>query len=99
MKEKLKNVENDVMKFFEVHNCPVCLSNYKEILDEDLHIVVSTCGHPLCCKCADRIVLSSKKECPRCKVYIGADFGEKPFRLMKFDAGLKVDAEEQKLFL
>ena len=27
VKENLKNVEKDVMKFFEENNCSVCLSN------------------------------------------------------------------------
>ena len=52
LKEKLKNAKKDVVKFFEENSCPVCLSSYKEILDEDLHIVVSKCGHPFCCKCS-----------------------------------------------
>ena len=47
---------------FEDNECCVCLSNYKEILDEDLHIVIPSCGHPLCCKCADNIVYGEKKQ-------------------------------------
>ena len=55
------------MKFFENNKRSVCLSNYKEILDEDLHVVVPSCGHPLCCKYADNILVSDKKECPSCR--------------------------------
>ena len=85
---------SDVLNFFEDNKCSVCLSNYKEILDEDLHIVIPSCGHPLCCKCGDNI-LESKKACPQCKARITAD----SFNLMKFNADLKVDARNQRVFL
>ena len=67
--EKLANLgkESGTLKSFEDNNCSVCLSNYKEILDEDLHILIPSCGHPLCCNCADNILLSTKKECPQCR--------------------------------
>ena len=59
LKQKLAEADKDcdVIKFFEGKTCSVCLGNYKEILDEDLHIVVPSCGHPLCCKCADNILV------------------------------------------
>ena len=96
LKQKLEAIdkENKVLKFFEDNKCSVCLSNYKEILDEDLHIVIPSCGHPLCCKCADNL-LESKKECPQCKVKITAD----SFNLMKFNADLQIDARNQRVFL
>ena len=50
------------MRFFNKNQWSVCLSSYKEILDEDLHNVVPYCGHPLCCICADNIFVNTKKE-------------------------------------
>ena len=41
--------ENKIMTFFEDNKCSVCLSSYKDILDDNLHIVIPSCGHPLCC--------------------------------------------------
>ena len=69
VQQKLSIVDKDseVMKFYEDNKCSVCLSNYSEILDDNLHIVIPSCGHPLCCECADNISKSRKKECPRCK--------------------------------
>ena len=83
------------MKFFEDNTCSVCLSSYKEILDDNLHIVIPTCGHPLCCECADNILRRKKKECPRCRGNITAD----SFNLMKFNADLEMVAQEQRGFL
>ena len=84
--QKLKNVNQDgeVWKFFEENKCSVCLSSYKEVLDNSLHIVVPSCGHPLCCECADKLLVGEKKECPRCKRSITAE----SFNLMKFNADL-----------
>ena len=81
IKQKLATFQKDgrTMKFFEDNKCSVCLSSYKEVLDENLHIVVPSCGHPLCCGCADNILKSAKKECPRCRGNITAD----SFNLMK----------------
>ena len=96
LKKKLAVVDKDseVLSFFQDKKCSVCLSNYKEILDEDLHIVVQSCGHPLCCKCAEN-VLQSKKECPQCRKRITAE----SFSLMKFNADFKIDTCNQKVFL
>ena len=60
LNEKLKTVDkkSEVFKFFEDNKCSVCLSDYIEIVDEYLHIVVPSCGHPLCCSCADDILVS-----------------------------------------
>ena len=97
LKQKLSDLEKDseVVKGFEDKSCPVCLSNYKEILDDDLHIVIPTCGHPLCCKCADTLLLSVKKECPQCRGRVTSQ----SFNLMKFNADLEIDTENQIVFL
>ena len=97
LKQSLSTLDKDseVMKFFEENKCPVCLSNYKEILDEDLHIVISSCGHPLCCKCSDNILDSKKKQCPQCRESITVQ----SFNLMKFNADLEIDRENQIVFL
>ena len=83
------------MKFFEENKCSVCLSSYKEVLDENLHIVVPSCGHPLCCGCADKILLERKKQCPRCKGNISAQ----SFNLMKFNADLDMITKDKTVFL
>ena len=97
LKNKLATHSTDskTMKSFEDNKCSVCLSNYKEILDEDLHIVVPSCGHPLCCKCADNILVSEKKECPSCR----ENFTTQSFDLMKFNEDLTVNFEDKRLFL
>ena len=97
LKQKLTNVEKDskVMKFFEDNKCSVCLSSYKEIFDENYHIVVPICGHPLCCKCTDSILVSAKKECPQCR----RKFTALSFELMEFNADLTVKTDDKRLFL
>ena len=94
VQRKLAHCSNS-MKFFEDNKCSVCLSSYKEILDENHHIVVPSCGHPLCCECADNILMSTKKECPRCRGNITAD----SFNLMKFNADLEMVIQDQQVFL
>ena len=75
MKQKLATIDKHckVLKQFEDNECCVCLSNYKEILEEDLNIVVPSCGHPLCWKCVDNIHEDENKECPRCRVKVSND--------------------------
>ena len=94
VKQKLAHFSKS-MKLFEENNCSVCLCSYKEILDENLHIVVPSCGHPLCCQCADNILMSTKKECPRCRGNITAN----SFNLMKFNADLEMVTQDQIVFL
>ena len=89
------NKDSKVKIFFEENRCSVCLSNYKELLEENLHIVVSSCGHPLCCKCADTILHSANKACPRCKECINAE----SFKLMRFNDNLEMETQDQNVFL
>ena len=97
LKQKIATFAKDskVMQFFEDNKCSVCLSSYIEVLDENRHIVIPSCGHPLCCACADNILMSEKKECPRCRGYITAD----SFNLMKFNVDLEMNTQDQKVFL
>ena len=96
LKGKLASLDKNAiaLKFFEKNKCSVCLSNYKEIVDEDLHIVVPRCGHPLCCKCADEISGSEKKECPQCRGNITTD----SFELLRINSDLEVVLENQRIF-
>ena len=87
--------DSSIMKFFELNKCSVCLSKYIEILDNSFHIVIPSCGHPLCCACADNILKSTKKECPRCRGNITAD----SFNVMKFNDDLQIEAQDQTVFL
>ena len=97
IQQKLATFEKDcrVMKFFEENKCSICLRNYKEILDDELHIVILSCGHPLCCECTDNILRSEKKDCPRCR----GKFTSDSFNLMKFDADLQIETQDQRVFL
>ena len=96
LKQKLASLDKnaEAIKFFVNNKCSVCLSDYKEIVDEDLHVVVPRCGHPLCCKCADEISGSEKKDCPRCRGNITTD----SFELLKFNFKLEVVLEDRKMF-
>ena len=97
LKQKISALDKNskVMKTFEDNKCSICLSNYKEILDEDLHILVASCGHPLCCICAENILDSKNEECPQCREKIT----DQSFNLMKFNADLTIDTENQRVFL
>ena len=97
LQQKLVNLDKDSrnMKFFEENQCSVCLLSYKEMLDEDRHIVVPFCGHPLCCHCADHILQSRKKECPLCR----GNYTTQSFNRMKFNADLDMITKDQTVFL
>ena len=97
IKRKLAKVgkNSEVMKFFEENQCSVCLSSYKEIVESNLHIVVPPCGHPLCCGCADKVLVSIQEQCPRCKGNVTA----KSWELMKFNGDLELNSEDQRVFL
>ena len=84
---------SSITKFFVENKCSVCLSNHKEILDENLYSVVPSCGYPLCFKCDDGILTSKRMKRPRC--IVNAD----SFKLMKFNAELLMKTLEQKVFL
>ena len=90
IKHKLVDADNAIKKFFDENQCSVCLGSYKEILDDNFHLVVPSCGHPLCCACADRILVSTKKECPRCRGSVTAE----SFNLMKFNTDLELDQDQ-----
>ena len=61
-------IENDNSKKFWLDNsCAVCLESYAEVLKSNRHLVKLECKHALCCRCADRISVSSKPECPQCR--------------------------------
>ena len=94
LKGKLTSLDKNAiaLKFFEKNNCLVCLSNYKENLDEDLHIVVPNFGHPLCCKCADEVSESGK--CPQCR----GNIETYSFELLRINSDLEVVLENQRIF-
>ena len=96
LKQKLASLDKnaEAMKFYDNNKCSVCLSDYKEIVDEDLHIVVPRCRITLCCKCADEISGSEKKECPSC----GGNITTDSFELLKFNSDLEVVLEDWRIF-
>ena len=89
------NVSRKNEKFFRENSCSVCASTFREILDENLHIVVSSCKHVICCKCADVILSNSKPVCPHCRRKLSSD----SFELMMFNNKLEQDFGNQKVFL
>ena len=84
-----------ITKFFTENSCLVCASTYHEILDDNLHVVVSSCKHVICCKCADRILKRRNPVCPQCRRKVSAD----SFELMKFNNNHEQDSQNQKIFL
>ena len=87
IKHCFKNLDKNspAMKFFTENECPVCITSYKEILEENNHIVVPCCGHPVCCVCCDEIMRNDAK-CSRCRG-VFFNFG---FDTMKFDVNLEI---------
>ena len=81
------------MEYFDRNKCPVCMKSYTKILEDDRHIVIPPCGHPICCKCSDEI-LRIKPECPCCREEMDRD----DFEVMKFDINIKLVPQERKIY-
>ena len=81
------------MDYFNRNECPVCMKSYKEILEDDRHIVIPLCGHPICCKCSDEI-LRTKRKCPCCREFIGTY----EFDVMKFDIYIQLVPQERRIY-
>ena len=86
VKHTLKNLKENspVMDFFTQNSCPVCMASYKEIIEEDHHIVIPACGHPICCKCCDEL-LRNDGRCSICR----DDYDIDEFDIMVFDINLQ----------
>ena len=85
--------KSSVMKFFYEKRCEVCFDSYQEVLKEYRHIVIPSCGHPLCCHCRDEN-LRTKPQCPFCN----AKLNKYEFLVMKFDMNLQVLPQERQIF-
>ena len=94
LKCRFPQMSGEEVEFFNSHSCCVCMETYREVVEGDHHIVAPSCGHPLCCKCADGI-LARKPECPICKVKVDQD----SFEMVKFGGDLRPDLKKQKLYL
>ena len=95
LKHYFKNLDkkSTVLDFFTENKCPICMSTYKEIFEDDNHIVVPWCGHPVCCKCCDEIMRNDAK-CSRCRG-VFFNFG---FDTMKFDVNLEILPHMTRIF-
>ena len=95
IKHTLENFEanSPAITFFTENSCPVCMASYKEIIEEDHHIVIPPCGHPVCCKCCDEI-LRNNGQCSRCRD--GFDIGK--FDTMVYDLNLQQIPHIGKIF-
>ena len=84
------------MGYFNNNKCPVCMATYKEILENDRHIVIPKCGHPICCKCCDE-TLRIKPNCPLGREDM--DIWKKgEFVVMKFDTNLQPLPQERRIY-
>ena len=84
-----------VMDFFNKNQCPVCMASYKEILQNDQHIIVQLCGHQVCCNCCDEILRTNQNpKCPMCRE--GMD--ENELNVMMFDINLQVLPEGRRIY-
>ena len=95
VKRTLKNLKanSPAMNFFTQNSCPVCLANYKEVIEEDHHIVIPACGHPICCKCCDEL-LRNDGRCSICR----DDYNIDEFDIMIFDINLQPIPHKRKVF-
>ena len=95
MKHHLKRFDktSHSMEYFNRNKCPVCMISYKEILEEDRHIVIPECGHPICCTCCDEH-LRNKPECPCCR----EEMDKNKFEAMKFDINLQLLPQGRRIF-
>ena len=82
----VKTIEENspTMNFFTQNSCPVCMASYKEVIEEDHHIVIPACGHPICCKCCDEL-LRNDGRCSICR----DDYDIEEFDIMVFDINLQ----------
>jgi hypothetical protein len=46
-------------------NCPVCMSEFKELLDDEINVRRTLCGHEYCDPCAQQW-FKGHKRCPVC---------------------------------
>ena len=90
----LERSKSDVTDFFTKNECSVCLCNYKDILEDDRHIVIPACGHPICCSCSDRMLRLDPK-CPLCREYMDVNTIEP----MRFDLSLEPHSRNTKYYL
>ena len=95
MKHHFKRFDNTSksMEYFNNKKCPVCMASYKEILEDDQHVVIPQCGHPICCKCCDES-LRNKPDCPLCREEMDID----KFDVMKFDINLQLVPQERRIY-
>ena len=81
---KYSKENRPAMNFFTQNSCPVCMASYKEVIEEDHHIVIPACGHPICCKCCDEL-LRNDGRCSICR----DDYDIEEFDIMVFDINLQ----------
>ena len=73
LKHRIQNLDKNSreFKFFNENTCCICLETFKEILEHERHLVITSCNHVLCCACLDSILKKKKKnkpaKCPMCK--------------------------------
>ena len=94
LKHRIQNLDKSSREFklFNKNTCSVCLETFKEVLDDERHLVVTSCNHVLCCACLDNILKQKDIAlCPLCKSELNP-FG---FDLVSLDIDLTVKEEER----
>ena len=70
LKHRIQNLDinSRAFKFFNKNTCCICLETFKEVLDDERHLVVTSCNHVICCACLDSILKQKDIPlCPMCK--------------------------------
>ena len=95
VKDMLKKIEENSPStgFFTRNSCPVCMASYKEVVEEDHHIVIPACGHPICCKCCDELLCNDGR-CSICR----NDYDFEEFDIMVFDINLQQIPNNRNVF-
>ena len=94
LKHRIQNLDKEsrAFKLFNKNTCSVCLESFKEVLDDERHLVVTNCCHVFCCTCLDNILKERKDEdalCPMCKCELDPQF----FDLVLLHIDLTVNEE------
>ena len=82
LKHRIQNLDKEsrAFKLFNKNTCSVCLESFKEVLDDERHLVVTNCCHVFCCTCLDNILKEIGKDddepakCPMCKCELNPQF-------------------------
>ena len=79
LKDRIQNLDKEsrAFKLFNENTCCICLETFKEVLDDERHLVITSCNNVLCCAWLDNMLKKKKRNetalCPLCKVELEPD--------------------------